>query len=43
MAWFNWYNGLIIAKNPDEELLGKMRKVAQVFGANIIGDEGERY
>jgi hypothetical protein len=43
MGWFDHSRGRIVVKNPDDEILGKMRRVAAALGANVIGDEGERY
>ncbi len=42
-AWFDYRHGEIIVKNPDEEILGKMRQIATAFGARVMGDEGELY
>jgi hypothetical protein len=30
-------------KNPDDEILRKMKQVASSFAANVVGDEGEQY
>ena len=43
MAWFDWREGRIVVKNPDDELLGKMKRVAAHFGAFVVGDDGEHY
>ena len=43
MAWFSHWRGAIKVKNPDEEILEKMRKIAHTLGAKVIGDEGELY
>lgn len=43
MAWFDYRNGEIVVKNPSEELLGKMKRIATVLHANVIGDDGEFY
>jgi len=43
MAWFDYHAGEIIVKNPDDEILGKMRRIAAVLGARVQGDEGEFY
>lgn len=42
-AWFDWRNGKIVVKNPDEEILGKMKQIASHLGAVVIGDDGELY
>jgi hypothetical protein len=43
MAWFDYRNGRIVVKNPDKEILTKMKRIAEQFGATVVGDEGERY
>ncbi len=43
MAWFSHGYGMVYVKNPDEEILGKMRQIARQLNANVIGDEGEYY
>ena len=43
MAWFDYRRGRIVVKNPDDEILGKMRRIASVLGAKVMGDEGELY
>jgi hypothetical protein len=43
MAWFSFCYGRIVVKNPDDEILGKMRQIATRLQANVIGDEGETY
>ena len=43
MAWFDYGEGNITVKNPDSEILAKMYKIAQEFGAIVQGDEGEIY
>lgn len=43
MGWFDWANGCISTKNPDEAILAKMLKLAQALNANVQGDEGEIY
>lgn len=42
-AWFDYRDGRIVVKNPDDEILTKMISIANALGANVIGDEGERY
>lgn len=42
-AWFTHNNGKITVKNPDEEILEKMQKIAVAFNAKVQGDEGEYY
>jgi hypothetical protein len=43
MAWFDYREGKVVVKNPDEEILGKMRLVASALGAKVMGDDGELY
>jgi len=43
MAWFDWYLGRIVVKNPDAEIVGEMKQIANHFGAHIVGDDGEEY
>ena len=42
-AWFDWRDGRIVVKNPDQEILAKMRQVAAHFRARVMGDDGEEY
>ncbi len=42
-AWFNYCNGLIIVKNPDNEIINKMIGIAAYMNANVQGEEGEFY
>lgn len=43
MAWFDYRDGRIIVKNPDEEILDKMKQIAVALDAKVIGDEDEEY
>jgi len=43
MAWFDYREGRIVVKSPDEEIIRKMCDVAKSFGAKVQGDEGEVY
>lgn len=43
MAWFLWSRGNITVKNPDEEIRGKMFRLAKKLKAKVQGDEGELY
>jgi hypothetical protein len=43
MAWFDYSRCRIVVKNPDDEILGKMKRIAAHFDANVVGDEGEHY
>jgi hypothetical protein len=42
-AWFDWQNGEVVVKNPDEELIGKMCRIAQALHARVQGDDGKFY
>jgi hypothetical protein len=42
-AWFDWRNGCVIVKNPDAEILDKMKRIAAALGTLVVGDDGERY
>lgn len=41
--WFDWRDGNITTKNPDEPLLGKMLEIAARLDATVQGDDGEVY
>jgi hypothetical protein len=43
IAWFDYRNGEIVVKNPDDEILTKMKRIAQQFGATVMGDDRETY
>jgi hypothetical protein len=43
MGWFDYRKGRVVVKNPDDEILGKMRRIASALGAKVMGDEGELY
>jgi len=43
MAWFSWFRDHVSVKNPDEEILGKMCRIAKALNAKVQGDEGELY
>jgi hypothetical protein len=42
-AWFDYYRGTIVVKNPDDEILNKMIDIATLLNAKVQGDEGEIY
>ena len=42
-AWFDFRDGCIIVKNPDEEIRRKMHEIAEQLNAKVLGDEGEEY
>ena len=41
--WFDWSDGNITTKNPDSAMIAKMVEMAGKLGANVQGDDGERY
>jgi hypothetical protein len=43
MAWFDYREGCVVVKNPDAELLTKMKRIAVTLNARVQGDEGELY
>jgi hypothetical protein len=42
-AWFDYRRGRVVVKNPDEEILAQMQKIAGRLGARVVGDDGEAY
>ena len=42
-AWFTYYDGNILVKNPDQEIINKMVDIALKLNAKVQGDEGELY
>ncbi len=40
-TWFDWTDGNIVTKNPDQPTLKKMLEIADQFDAQVQGDEGE--
>jgi len=42
-AWFDYRDGRIVVKNPNDEMIRKMKTVAAHLNARVIGDEGELY
>lgn len=43
MAWLDHHAGNVVVKNPDDEMLSKMREIALALGAKVQGDEGELF
>jgi hypothetical protein len=43
VPWLAWANGNIETKNPDQPLIRKMVAISSALGANVQGDDGERY
>ena len=42
-AWFLYSNGEISVKNPNEDIIRKMRAIAHALSAKVQGDDGETY
>jgi len=42
-AWFDHRDGRVVVKNPDDEMLRKIKMVASALGAKVLGDDGEEY
>ena len=42
-VWFDYRNGRVVVKSPDEEIIGKMVSIAIALGAKVQGDDGEIY
>jgi hypothetical protein len=41
--WFDFRNGRIVVKNPTDEMIAKMKQVANRLNARVVGDDGEEY
>ncbi|AYB34063.1 hypothetical protein [Chryseolinea soli] len=42
-AWFDFRNGEVTVKNPDQEIINKMIDIAGYLKAKVQGDDGETY
>ena len=42
-VWISYFEGNLSIKNPDEECLAKMRRIAKALDARVQGDDGEFY
>jgi hypothetical protein len=42
-VWFDFRQGRVVVKNPDEATIEKMLAVARELGARVVGDDGEAY
>ena len=42
-AWFDHCDGRVDVKNPDEEILAKVVRIARALSARVVGDDGETY
>lgn len=43
MAWFDYYDGNIKVKNPDDEIIKKMYQISVTLNAKAQGEECEVY
>jgi len=43
VVWFDFRNGNVVVKNPDEEVITKMQEIASKLQARVQGEEGEFY
>lgn len=41
--WFDWFEGNVYTKNPDDAMIGKMVEMAKTLNAKVQGDDGEAY
>lgn len=41
--WYNWFEGNISTKNPEDAVIVKMFKIAVALNARVQGDDGEFY
>jgi hypothetical protein len=42
-GWFDYFQGCISTKNPDDETIRKMLSIARALNARVQGDDGEVY
>ena len=42
-GWFDWADGCVSTKHPDQAILGKLLQLAAALGAVVQGDDGEVY
>jgi hypothetical protein len=42
-GWFDWADGCVSTKHPDQAILGKLLQLAARLGAVVQGDDGEVY
>ncbi len=43
LAWSDHQSGEVSVKNPDEEIIAKMCRIAKALDARVEGDDGEFY
>ncbi|WP_154668243.1 hypothetical protein [Pseudoduganella violaceinigra] len=41
--YFYYSRGKVTVKNPSEDVINKMKALAAMLGARVVGDEGESY
>jgi hypothetical protein len=41
--WFDWFEGNISTKNPDDAMIDKMVSIAKKLDGKVQGDDGEIY
>jgi hypothetical protein len=41
--WLDWHRGTVYSKNPSPGLIARMVDIASLLGAQVLGDDGERY
>ena len=41
--WFDWHEGRVFTKHPDNRTIAKMLEIASKLSAQVQGDDGERY
>ena len=42
-GWFEWADGCVSTRQPDQAVLAKMLQLAARLGARVQGDDGEEY
>lgn len=42
-VWFDWHQGQIDVKNPDETILAVMARFATRLNARLMGEDGKRF
>lgn len=42
-VYFDYRDGRIVVKNPNDQIINKMKEIAEKLNASVIGDEGEIY
>lgn len=42
-GWFDWYEGNVLATDPNHAAVAKMLAIAELLAAAVQGDDGEFY